>query len=174
MKGVTFLLFLAILSLKVSAIAVASDYLVNDTLELIEGTSKIYSIRLQNPTTYEVGIKLDYDKTFMKVIDYKDVYTLAPKETGYRVLFNVTAPKEPGIYKVGYTVSEVEPDAGGGLPIRLRINRNFNLRVIEDPNKFYLNYDYVAYAVIILIFLLYIIKKKYAKKRTRQKNRKFL
>lgn len=174
MKGVTFLLFLAILSLEVSAIAVASDYLVNDTLELIEGTSKIYSIRLQNPTTYEVGIKLDYDKTFMKVIDYKDVYTLAPKETGYRVLFNVTAPKEPGIYKVGYTVSEVEPDAGGGLPIRLKINRNFNLRVIEDPNKFRIKNEHFAYAAIIFAFLLYIFWKKQSAKRLRRKPRKFL
>ena len=57
------LLALAILSLQVNAISVASDYLVNDTLVLISGTSKIYGIRLQNPTDYEVGLKLDYDNT---------------------------------------------------------------------------------------------------------------
>ena len=140
MRCIIFLLFiLVIASFKVNAISVVSDYLANDTLELIRGTSKIYGIRLQNPTENEVGIKLDYDATFMKVIDYKEVYTLAPKEIGRSILFNVTAPKEPGLYRVGYTVSEVEPSGGGGLPIRLKINRNFNLRIIEDPNKFHIS-----------------------------------
>ncbi len=174
MRGVIFfILVIAIACLKVGAISVSSDYLVNDTMMLIEGNSQIYKIVLQNPTDYETGMKLDYDSTFMKIIDPKEVYILPPKEM-YTVQFNVTAPKKIGVYTIGYTVSEVEPGGSGGVPIRLKINRNFNLRVIEDPDKFHISNDYVAYAVIILIFLLYLIKKKYAKKRTRQKNRKFL
>jgi hypothetical protein len=174
MRGVIFLvLVMAIACLKVNAISVSSDYLVNDTMVLIESTSKIYKIVLQNPTNYEIGMKLDYEKTFIKVIDYKEVYILPPKEM-YTVQFNVTAPEEIGVYTIGYTVSEVEPGGFGGVPIRLKINRNFKLNVVKNPDKFYINNDYVAYAVIILIFLLYIIKKKYAKKRTRQKNKKFL
>ncbi len=71
----------------------------------------------------------------MNAIDYKEIYILAPKTTGYRIEFNVTAFQKPGLYTIGYTVSEVEPSAGGGLPIRLKVNKNFKLRVIEDPNR---------------------------------------
>ena len=150
-----FLLALAAASAESNAIAVASDYLVNNTLELIRGTSTLYSIRLQNPTDYVVGIAVDYDDSFMKVIDYKDVYILQPKETGYKILFNVTAPNKPGLYSIGYTVGEVEPGGGGGVGLRLKINKNFNLRVIKDPNRFYLKPDYIAYGAIAAAFLFY-------------------
>lgn len=136
MRGAIFLFLLsalAIAAVKVNAISVVSDFLENDTLELTEGTSKIYSIRLQNIANEEASLRLDYDTTYMKVIDYKEIYTLAPKETGYRILFNVTAPRKPGKYTVGYTVGEVEPGAGAGLPLRLKISKNFNLKVIEEP-----------------------------------------
>ena len=165
MRGVIFfLLVLVTASLSVNAISVASDYLADDTLVLIVGTSKIYSIRLQNPTDYEASLKVDYDNTFMKVIDYKEIYTLAPKETGYRILFNITAPKKLGVYKASYTVSEVEPSGGGGLPIRLKINRNFNLKVIEDPNRMQINYFNLAFAVALISISIVIIAKKDKKK----------
>lgn len=157
-------------SLSVNALSVASDYLVNNTLELISGESKIYGIRLQNPTENEVLIKLDYDPTFVKIIGYKEVYSVPPKETGYSIAFNVTAPKKPGAYTVSYTVSEVEPSGTGGLPIILKINRSFNLRVIEDANKLRKRNDYVAYAFILLAFLLYIFIKKSG---IRHKKRKY-
>src|SRR3989338_3201229 len=135
---VFFLLALAAASAESNAIAVASDYLVNNTLELIRGTSTLYSIRLQNPTDYEAAIKVDFDNSYMKAIDYREVYILAPRETGYKILFNITAPEKPGLYSVGYTVSEVE-SGGSGLGLLLKINRNFNLRVIEDPNRIQIN-----------------------------------
>lgn len=183
MKNLIFLLFIiATISLQANALSIASDYLANNTLELIEGTSKIYGIRLQNPSEYEVGIKLDYDPTFMKVIDYKEVYYIPPKTTGYSISFNISAPKKPGLYQVSYTVGEVEPSASGGLPIRLKISRGFSLKVIENPNnlnvtknpnRFHIKYSYFAYAAIVLLILLYIIMKKHAKKLMKNKTRKF-
>ena len=81
MKGIIFL-FLVFLTIAINAnaISVASDYLVNGTMELIAGDSKLYGIRLQNPSDESTGIKLDYDSTFMKAVDYKEVYALAPKK----------------------------------------------------------------------------------------------
>ena len=178
MKAIIFILLalmlLSLVSLKASAISFASDHLENDTLVLISGGSKIYGIRLQNPTDSPVSVKIEYDKSLMKVIDYKDIYDLGPKETGYSISFNVTAPKKPGIYNAGYTVMEVESSAGGGLPIRLKINRNFKLNVIEDPNKFNIKSEYVVYAVIALAFALYLFRKKQLGKRTKSKSRRFL
>ena len=181
MKGlISLLLALMLASFEVYAISVASDYLANDTLELLEGASKIYGIRLQNPTNNEVGIKLDYDKTFMKVINYNEVYTLRPKETGYGISFNVTAAKKPGTYEVGYTVGEVEPSGGGGLPIRLRISRSFKLRVIEDPNKTDISYSNktrisysgLAYAAVLLTIGLVLVRKIMLKIMPKKQERK--
>lgn len=174
MKGIIFLLLVILTSIPhANALSVVSDYLANDTLELISGNSKIYSIRLQNPTDGEVGIKLDYDSAFMRVTDYKELYVLPPKTTGYRIEFNVTAPKEPGLHRVGYTVSEVE-SGGEGLAIRLKINKNFNLKVTEKPNKFHLNFNYVIYAAMIIVFLIYVFRKKRIEKRSKRKSRRFL
>ncbi|MBI2559198.1 hypothetical protein HYW20_07800 [Candidatus Woesearchaeota archaeon] len=161
MKIIIFLLFaLSIMAVSANAISVVSDYLVDDTLVLIQGESKIYSIRLQNPTDNEVGIKLDYDRKLMKAVDYKEVYILPPKTAGYRVLFNVTAPEETGLYDVSYTVGEVEPSGGGSLPILLKINRNFKLKVVENPKKFKLGYGSIIFATAILAFVLHIFIKK--------------
>ncbi|MBI2659184.1 hypothetical protein HYX05_03760 [Candidatus Woesearchaeota archaeon] len=175
MRGIIFLLLVFLTtSLQAKAISVVSDYLVNDTLELIEGTSKIYSIRLQNPSDYEAAIRLDYDDTLMKVIDYREVYNLAPKDTAYRILFNVTAPDKLGIYRASYTVSEVEPAGGGAVPIRLKINRGFYIKVTEDPNKFHIDYDYAAYIAVALVFLLYVFWKKNKARKGIRKFKKFL
>ena len=192
MKRLTLILAMfALISLKANAISVASDYLADDTLELISGTSKIYSIRLQNPTDKEAGIKLDYDSTFVKARDYQSVYTLPPKTSGYRIEFNITAPKEPGLYKIGYTVSEVEPAGNSGLPVRLKINKNFYLKVIEGPkrsedlnvtntsysapanysgskNYSALNYAAILIIVILLVILLTIWKPSLKSKRNRK------
>ena len=177
MKRLTLILAVfALISLKANAISVASDYLADDTLELISGTSKIYSIRLQNPTDKEASIKLDYDSTFVKARNYQNIYTLPPKTPGYRVEFNITAPKEPGLYRIGYTVSEVEPAGSSGLPVRLKINKNFYLKVIEDTNNPYPNYPVPAnysrliYAIIlILLIVLFFIWKLSSKSKRNRK-----
>lgn len=153
------LLAFALVSTSATAIAFASDYLVNGSMVLVEGASKIYSISLQNPTDYETGVKIDYDKTFIKIVDYQEVYTLHPRETGYKILFNVTALQKPGEYIVGYTVSEVEPAGGGGLPLRLKINKNFRLKIIEDPKKFHINYFASIYVAVLLIIGLVLFMK---------------
>ena len=177
MKRLTLILVVfALVSLTVNAISVESDYLVNDTLELISGASKIYSIRLQNPTDQEASIKLDYDSTFVKARDYQNIYTLPPKTSGYRIEFNITAPKEPGLYKIGYTVSEVEPAGNSGLPVRLKINKNFYLRAIEgskmseDSNRTGTSYPIQAsysgiLIIVVLLAILLIIWKSSLKRK---------
>ena len=112
----------------------------------------------------------------MKIIDPREVYALPPKTTGYNILFNVTAPKKPGTYEVGYAVSEVELGGGKGVSIRLKINRNFKLRVIEDSNKFHFShYASLAYIAVLLTIGFAAIKKfLFDKKKSRKskKNRK--
>ncbi len=163
----------------VNSLGVVSDYLEGNTLEITEGQSKIFSIRLQNPTESEIAIVLNYDKAFMKAVDYKEVYVLPAKTSGYRVLFNVTAPGKPGMYAISYTVGEVEPSGGGGLPLRLKISKNLNLKVVEDPNKPKVSRskdDFMAIllmmamiAGILIVFLYRKSRRRHAKRYTNRK-----
>lgn len=177
MTRVIILILLSImLSLNVKAIAVASDYLEDDTLALIEGTSTIYSIRLQNPEPYESIVRIDYSKEFVDIINYKEEYVLPP-QSSTRIEFNVTAPKyniKGNIFTIGYTVHQLSGAPGGGVSFLAKLNKNFKLKVIKNPDKFYINYDYVAYTAIVITFLLYIFWKSYNVKRKKRKSRKFL
>ena len=176
MRVVILILLSMVLSLDAKALAVASDYLEGNILTLMEGSSKIYSIRLQNPDSSESRVKVDYDTQFMKAADFKEEYILPP-QSSTRIEFNVIAPKYDkynNLFTVGYTVHQLSSPSGGGIPFLTKINKNFKLKVAKNPNKFYINYDYAAYAVIASVFLLYVFRKKYAKKRSKRKSRKFL
>ena len=175
MRAVIFIFLIAALSFEANALAVVSDFLPNNTLVLVEGTSAIYSIRLQNPDVYEVRYKVDYDQQFMKALDYKEEYMVTP-QSSLRIEFNVTAPryeKNNNVFGIGYTIHQLTGAAGGGIPFLTKINKNFKLKVIKNPNKSYINNDYLAYAAILLAFLLYIFWKKNAK-RKKYKNRKII
>lgn len=155
-------LIIAVSILDVGALSVVSDYLENGTLILLDDESKLYGIRLQNPSPQEIMLKVTYDDTIAKIVDYEEVYTLLPK-TSRAIFFNVSAPKKfkPNeIYAVGYTVHQLS-GSGSGVPILLKISRSFNVKIIKNPGKFYLNYPYIAYAVIALASLIYIFRKRH-------------
>lgn len=172
------ILFVLILAsgLGANALAVASDHLEGNTLTLIEGTSKIYSIRLQNPDQYESRVRVDYDQQYMKAIDYKEEYILEP-QSSTRIEFNVTAPKyekNNDLFVLSYTVHQLSAPSGGGIPFLTKINKNFKMKVARDPNKFYLDYDYAAFAAVILAFLLYVFWNKGKSRKVKRRSRKFL
>ena len=133
---ILFLLSLAS-SLSAKALAVASDHLEGNTLTLIEGTSKIYGIRLQNPDSSESRVKVDYDGQFMKLLDYREEYILPP-QSSTRIEFNVTAPnydKNNDSFTLSYTVHQLSAPSGSGIPFLTKINKNFKLKVHITQNE---------------------------------------
>lgn len=183
MRMLIFIALIALSSLNAEALAVASDYLENNTLTLAEGTSKIYSIRLQNPESYDLVVKVDYDRDFMKAIDFKEEYTM-PKKSALRIEFNVTAPEydeKKNEFVIGYTVHQ-SGGGGTGISFLTKINKNFKLKVAENPskkaisnkNKPKIGNNYAVLAIIALVLLLYMLRKKLALKRKRNKPGKYL
>lgn len=165
--------FGVLLSFNVNAISVASDFLENDTLFLMEGTSKIYGIRLQNPASEQAYVQITYDSTIAKIIDYEETYVI-PAKSSRSVSFNVSAPNSnPGdSYSVGYTVHQFA-GSGQGVGIALKINKNFNVKIIENPDMPNIkesdangnfNYGSIIYAAITLLIFIYIIIRKGASK----------
>ena len=165
MRVVILILLGLVLALNANALSVASDYLENDRLTLIEGTSKIYSIRLQNPDSFESTIRIDYDKDYMQAIDFKEEFTLPPKSS-IRIEFNVIAPeydKNKNLLPISYTVHQISGAGGSGASFLGKINKNFQLEVIRNPDRVYLDRNYIIIGIIIgaivLALLLYILRK---------------
>lgn len=192
MKLIIPIFLIIALSLNAKALAVASDYLEDNTLTLMESSSRIYSIRLQNPDSLEARFKVDYDNQFMKVMDFKEEYVLPPQSTA-RIEFNVTAPKydeKDSLFVVSYTVHQLSSGSQGTFFLT-KLSKNFKLKVEKKPSadksqdkpdvgydyKTYVNYNYVVYATAALAFLLYVFRKKFVKKKAKKefhKNRKII
>ena len=161
MKEIVLILLSLILVLDVKALAVVSDYLEGNTLNVTEGTSKIYSIRLQNPELYETKVGLDYDKGLMKALDYREIYTL-PAQSSVRVEFNVTAPeykKGNDVFNIAYTVHQIGGPDGGGLGFSPKISKGFKLRVVKSPDRLYIDPLHIVFAAMALAFFLFIYRK---------------
>ncbi|MBI2542174.1 hypothetical protein HYV80_05685 [Candidatus Woesearchaeota archaeon] len=161
------------LSLNAKALAVASDYYDDNTLTLTDGASKIYSIRLQNSDSDDYRVKVDYDKQFMRAIDFKEEYVLPPKSST-RIEFNVTAPrydKKNNLFTLSYTVHQLTAPAEGGIPFLTKINKNIKLKVIKDPNKFYIDYFSLGYVAALLLLAFAALKKVAKKQKPAFKNR---
>src|SRR3989338_7755174 len=136
MKAIISIFLIIALSLNAEALAVASDYLEGNTLMLIEGSSRIYSIRLQNPDPYEARLKLDYDSQFMKAMGFEEEYVLPPKSAA-RIEFNVTAPKydeKNSMFVISYTVYQLSGGSGGSFFLT-KISKTFKLKVKKKPDE---------------------------------------
>jgi len=169
MRVVILILISLVLILDVEALAVASDYLEKDTLTLIEGTSKIYSIRLQNIDSNDARVKVEYDKNIMEAINFQEIYTLPPKSST-RIEFNITAPKynkKNNIFIMSYTVHQLTGPSGSGIGFLTKINKNFKVEVLRDPDKVYV--DYIVVAAIALALFLYIFMKNITGYREKRK-----
>lgn len=180
MRFIALILTALILISNAEALAVASDYLQDNTLQLIEGASTIYSIRLQNTGSDETRVKIDYDSALMKAIDFKEEYTLPPKSST-RIEFNVTAPeykKNNNVFALSYTAHQIAGGGIGGIGFLPKISKNFKLEVLKHPDRFYIDPLYIVFAVIVIVFLGSIHRKKIIdlwKRRDKAlKNQKFL
>jgi hypothetical protein len=167
MRWIWLFLLLGLLVLAVSnvqAIAFASDYLENNTLVVIEETSSIYSIRLQNPYSYEIKVEVYGEDVFMKMIDPKEEYIIQPGDVE-KIEFNITAPKYDkegnNWYTMSYSVHQLTgPPGEGGIPLMAKMGKNFKVKVIEDPNKFHINWFHTAVAAILIVVLYFLIRKR--------------
>lgn len=143
------------------ALSVVSDYLEKNTLQLVEWDSAIYSIRLQNPDSHQLRVKVDYDKRFMQATGFKEEYILQPGETA-KIEFNITAPKYKkgeNIFSLSYTVDQLSGSGGSGVGFSPKISKGFKLEVMRNPDRFYIDPLYIVLPAMALAFFLFIYRK---------------
>lgn len=155
------LVFLVFIS-NVIGLGVVSDFLENDTMILQDGESKFHKIRIQNPTEYNTFIKLTYDDTYIKIFNYQEEYTILPNSM-QQITFNVSVPEERvgQEYKASFTIHQLS-GSGPGVPVLIKIAKSFKIRIVKDPNKFYIDelYKYIPIVAVILILILLFFMKE--------------
>ena len=155
-------LSLTALSLNAEALAVASDYLESNTMELEEGTSRIYGIRIQNPDPVGVRARITYDTEFMKGLDFEEEYIISAGDT-IGIQFNITAPeynKKNNLFSMSYTVHQLSYAPGAGTQFLTSIHKKIKLQVLKNPSRLHINYFSVAFAIILLLIILFLYRKK--------------
>ena len=175
------LFFSVILAANSFALGIASDFLVNNTMELEKGESKLYGVRIQNPQLDVKRVVFGFQSDIAKVVDYKEVYEFSEEQRVIPILINITAPKNAHRgqeFTVGYYIEPVEVP-GQGLSIKTRIDKGFTVRIKEQRwFSFAYSYSYIhliiaiyiLIAILIAFFLLRKPKKK-VKSKSRRKRR---
>ncbi len=166
MKKLIFMFFLVLFLKEAAAIGIVTTYLEDNTLELMEGKSATYEIKLQN-TEEETEVRLVMDSEIAEIIDYKETYVLPKGVSNTPVAFNITAPKDAKVgdeYVIGYYMEPMS-GKGGLIPLGIRINKQLKVRIIEDPNKSHIK-DYLIGGIIaaIISVLFFIVNKRKHKK----------
>jgi len=168
MKKLVFIFFLILFLKEVIAIGIVTNVLENNTLELMEGTSITYQIQLQN-TEEEMKVRLVLNSEIAKIMDYKEEYILPKGVSHTPVIFNITAPKNANVgdeYTINYYVEPLSAK-GGAIRFGIKMNKNFKVKIIENPNKPEPSKENHLYKVIIgsLLLVLFVIIyiKKYKK-----------
>ena len=174
MRGlILFLMILVLssaLSLNAKAIAIASDYLESNTMELIEGDSRIYGIRIQNPDPADSRAKVTYDMEFAKAIEFQEEYII-PAGSSVAIQFNITAPKynkKDNLFSIGFTAHQLTHAPGAGTQFLTSIHKKIKLQVVKSPDRLHVDYLSVAYGIILIVVIFFLYKKRTAKKRAKK------
>lgn len=159
-KGVLILILFAAIATQVNALGIVSDYLKDNTLVLTRGESITYGIRLQNPSSNEIRVSLDFDREFLEVRDYRKEYPIPPMSSR-SIVFEVKAPKTKnyGIYNAAYNIKQI-----GGAGISLQLGNTIKIEVqksLKDEirKRNALIVSSLAF-LILLILALKLLKRK--------------
>jgi hypothetical protein len=165
MKRLIFIFFLILLLKETVAIGIVTNYLENNTLKLMEGTSTLYEMQIQN-TDAEMKVKVGLNSEIAYIIDHKAEYFLPAGVSHTPVYFNITAPlnaKAGDEHVINYYVEPLSTD-GGSIQFALRMNKNFKVKIIEDPNKpppkNYLDGIIIGAILLVMVVVIYIKKYK--------------
>lgn len=159
-KIILILLILALFSEQINALGIASDYFKDNTISIIKGESKTYGIRLQNPSTHEVKVALDFDREFLDARNYQQEYAIQPMSSK-SIIFDVKVPKgkKPGAYNADYKISQIGPSE-----IALQLGNSLKIEVQKDPKEEIRKRNIIllisSAALIMLLAALLLLKRK--------------
>lgn len=145
----------------VTGIGIVTNYLENNTLQIMKGTSTIYEIEIQN-TEEEMKVKLVLQSDIAKVIDYQEEYTLPKGVSNTPIYFNITTPNNARVgdeYTINYYVQPLSAK-GGNIQFAIALNKNFKVKIIEDPNKPIPKVHFYQFIIAFFLLVLFIVLYK--------------
>lgn len=148
-----------LLAYQAHAIAIANEFLPNNTILLGRGQSTILSINIQNPDPLNVTVKFAVNSDVAKLMDSNNVYEIPAGKTDTKVYLNITAPKAA---KIGDTFDikmslEVLSAGSGAIPIGVRLNKKITLTIYEKTSNIFDYLFIITPGVAIFITLSYFV-----------------
>lgn len=125
-------------SVFIQALGVAQEYLEDNTLYLKPGTSRLFTVTLQNEDDEEVKIKFVVASEIITIINPEEYYTIPAKFYDTRIRLNIFVPQDAKIdtvYPINYYVQPMANSDGGMIPLNLRINKQFFVKVIDETQE---------------------------------------
>ena len=144
------------------ALGVSGPFLESNTLDVQDGKATTMQLVLQNTNDEPVltVFALSSEGDIANVIDRQSSYLLPPKSINTVIVLNITAPqgaKIGSIYEVKYSFGPVEPSTGGIIAFAPGISRSFKVKIVRDPDRFYLGYYLKEKGLMWLVILLILI-----------------
>jgi len=133
-----FFVSIMLFSVGVYAIGVAQEYLNDNTLYLAPGTSRLFTITLQNGDSDDIKVRIVLDSEIATITDALEIYTIPAKFYDMFIRLNITVPKDANIgaiYPISYYVQPITEADGSMIPINLRINKHFNVKVVDENQQ---------------------------------------
>lgn len=160
-----------VLAMHVTAVAVGSPYLPDNTMKIPEELSGEYTITLQNVGETEVFYRVKLNSNIAEIVDEKDVYVVGAGVTNFPVTFRV----EPGdaslgeVYDIEYVVTAAESE--GTLPVALGIAKHFKVEIVQNPDKVYfgsyMRDNGLLWGFLFIVIVGYVWYKRNERKKKR-------
>jgi hypothetical protein len=131
-------IFILLISGSVHAIGVAQEYLKDNILQMAPGTTRIFTITLQNSDNSSLNVKLSLNSKIASIIQYQEIYTIPPMFYDLYIRLNITVPADAKIgeiYPVDYFVQPLVLADGAMIPINLRINKHFSVLAANQSQE---------------------------------------
>lgn len=176
---IVLLFSICILATQSSALGVAQDYLENQTLRLMQGSTFDLNLYMQNPEDEVVPVQLLLSSDIAFIVDAQELYNLSPKSYKNGVVIHIEAPEDAQLgkrYLVRYSMIPHQEQSGSGqIGMRMKITRSFTVLIVDEngvgnfPKPFYKDITLskptkLALLIIVLIaaigLVIFLLVKK--------------
>lgn len=137
------LLILTALPTVIASIGIGTLDLKDNAVEVMDESSKIIKFTLQNTEKYNLTASVGVNGKTVRIVEPQPaIFNLPPGSLDTTVYVNVSAP--PGA-RIGDEFSasismgaDLEGGGGGTVGVIPSLSRAFNVRIVKNPDKFYL------------------------------------
>lgn len=169
-------LLVILMSAGVHSFGIAFQYMDNNTIELYPGQNYMFELEIQNTEDKSEKVEVSLDSSIATLVG-GPILNVPGKTYDTHVYFNITIPENAqygDVYNINYLVAPASSDGEGQIPIAVKYDRAFKIRVVEQekaveeqepveiPSKGFSipTWIYIPGLIIVIIVVLVLVWRK--------------